>query len=132
MPTRTQATSVIVERTTAEFRRDRERLSPADQSGVQVSLKRAYAMLREDPPAFFSRVYQPLEIQLKGGLRSSLYTLRVNPDIRLVLTVDEDPVFGQTLFTLFRAVRHGELARAYRSIAQLLYRDQLERRNGAA
>jgi len=132
LPTPTQATSVIVERTTAEFRRDRERLSPADQGRVQDSLKRAYAILVENRLAFFSKVYQPLQIQLKGGLGSSLYTLRVDPDIRLILAVDEDPIFGQTLLTLFRIVRHGELGRAYRSIAQLLYRDQLERRNGAA
>lgn len=132
MPARTQATGMIVERTTAAFRRDRDRLSPADQSRVQDSLKSAYAMLGENRPAFFSKVYQPLQIQLKGGLGSSLYVLRVNPAIRLILTVDDDPVFGQTLFTLFRIVRHPELGRALRSVAQTIYGDQLERRNGAA
>ena len=112
MPARTQATGMIVERTTAAFRRDRERLSPAGQSRVQDSLKRSYAMLGENRPAFFSKVY--------------------NPAIRLILTVDDDPVFGQTLFTLFRIVRHPELGRALRSVAQSIYGDQLERRNGAA
>jgi hypothetical protein len=47
------------------------------------------------------------------------------------MTVDDDPVFGQILVTLFRAVRHDEVDRSYRSIAHLLYRNQIER-NGRA
>ena len=132
MPTLTKAARTIVERTTAGFRRDREELSPADQSRIQDSLKRAYALLRENRPKLFSELYQPLPIHLKGGLSSSLYALRAGVDIRIILTVDEDPIFGQTVVTLFRAVRQGEEQRAYRSIAQLLYGGQLDRRNGAA
>jgi hypothetical protein len=128
LPTLTKAARTIVERTTAGFRRDREELSPADQSPIQDSLKRAYALLKENRPKLFSELYQPLPIHLKGGLSSSLYALRAGVDIRIILTVDEDPIFGQTLATLFRAVRQ----RAYRSIAQLLYGGQLDRRNGAA
>ena len=82
-------------------------------------------------PGSFSKVYRPVQIQLKGGLGSSLYSLRAGRDIRLILTVDDDPVFGQTLATLFRVVQHDELERAYRSIAQLLYRNQMDSRNGA-
>ena len=121
MPTSTKPASMIVEQTTAGFRHDREKLRPADQTGIQNSLKRAYVLLRENPPKFFSNLYQPLPIRLKGGLSSSLYSLRVDPDIRVILTVDDDPIFGQTLVTLFRAVRNREVERAYRSTAQLLY-----------
>ena len=32
----------------------------------------------------------------------------------------------QTLVTLFRVVRHNEAERSYRSIANLLYRNQIE------
>lgn len=126
-----QASTAIVERTTAEFRRDWQRLSSTDQARVREMLNRGYSLLREDRPRFFSKVQRPLPIQLKGGLGSSLYSVRVGRDIRLILTVDDDPVFGQTLVTLFRIVRHDDLGRAYRSIAQLLYRDQMESRNGA-
>ena len=45
----------------------------------------------------------------------------------LILAVDDDPVFGQTLVTLFRVVRHDEVDRSYRSIAHLLYRHRIER-----
>jgi hypothetical protein len=99
---------------------------------MQASLKRAYALLRENRPQFFSELYQPLPIHLKGGLGSSLYSLRVDVDTSIILTVDEDPIFGQTVVTLFRAVPRGEEQRAYRSITHLLYGGQLDRRNGAA
>ena len=52
-------------------------------------------------------------------------------NIRLIMTVDDDPVFEQTLVTLFRVVQHNEPERSYRSIAHLLYRNQSER-NGRA
>ena len=70
-------------------------------------------------------------IHLKGGLSSSLYSLRAGRDLGLILAVDDDPIFGQILVTLFRVVRHGEVDRSYRSIAHLLYRNQIER-NGRA
>jgi hypothetical protein len=131
LPIPTHASPAIVERTTAEFRRDWERLSPADQKRVRDALNRGYGMLRENRPGIFSRVQRPLQIQLKGGLASSLSSLRVGREISLVLAVDDDPVFGQTLVTLFRVVQHEELERAYRSIAQRLYRNKIESRNGA-
>ena len=68
MPIPAQATTAIVEQTTAEFRRDWERLSSPRQRRVRDALNLAYGLLREDRPGFFSKVYRPLRIQLKGGL----------------------------------------------------------------
>ena len=105
-------TTAIVERTTAEFRRDWERLSSADQRQVQDALNSAYSLLREDRPRLLSKLHRPLKIQLKRGFGSSLSSLRAGRDIRLILTVDDDPVFRQTVVTLFRLVRHDELPSA--------------------
>jgi hypothetical protein len=43
------------------------------------------------------------------------------------LSVDEDPIFGQVIFTLFRVVKHDDLDKAYKSVAQSLYQDLLHR-----
>ena len=51
--------------------------------------------------------------------------------MRLIMAVDDDPVFGQLLVTLFRVVHHKEIERSYRSIVHLLYRTKIER-NGRA
>jgi len=131
LPVSPQERTTITEQTTAGFRRDLDRLSPDDRASVLETLRRSYELLRDSPRSFFARAQRPLPIHLKGGLSSSLYSLRVGRDIRLILAVDDDPVFGQTLVTLFRAVRHDQVERSYRSIAHLLYRNQIERNNGA-
>ena len=116
---------------TPGFRHDFDRLSPDDRARLLESLRCSYALLRDNPRSFFAKAQRPLPIHLKGGLSSSLCSLRVGRDIRLIMTVDDDPVFGQILVPLFRAVRHDEVDRSYRSIAHLLYRNQIER-NGRA
>lgn len=119
----------ITEQTTSAFRDDLNRLSSEDRAHVAIELRHSYDLLRSNRGGFFVRATRPHQIQLKGGLSSSLYSLRAGRDIRLILAVDEDPVFAQTLVTLFRAVHHNELDRAYRSVAGDLYRNQI-RRNG--
>ena len=88
-------------------------------------------MLRDNRRAFFARVQRPPSVQLKGGFTSSLYSLRADRDVRIIMAVDDDPVFAQTMVTLFRVVPHGELEQSFRSIARMLYRNPIQRTNGA-
>jgi len=88
-------------------------------------------VLRDNRRAFFAGVQRPLSVHLKGGFTSSLYSLRVDRDVRIIMTVDDDPVFGQTKVTLFRVVPRGELEHSFRSIARTLYRNPIQRTNGA-
>jgi hypothetical protein len=60
-----------------------------------------------------------------NGYESSLYTLRVSRTLKVILAVDEDPIFGQVIFTLFRTVEQDELERAYQNVAESLYQDLL-------
>lgn len=60
-----------------------------------------------------------------NGYDSSLYKLRVAPTLRVILTVDEDPIFGQVVFTLLRVISRADCDRAYRAVAQSLYEDLL-------
>lgn len=108
-----------------------ERLSPADRMTSRQALDRSYVELRDNRRAFFARVQRPLPIQLKSGFTSSLYSLRAGRDIRIIMAVDDDPVFAQTLVTLFRVVPPDELERTFRSIAHVLYSNQIQRTNGA-
>ena len=126
-----QERATITEQTTPDFRQDMDGLSPDDRAHVLEALRRGYELLRDNPSIFFARVQRPLPIRLKGGLSSSLYSLCVGRDIRIIMAVDDDPVFGRTLVTLFRVVRHHEVERSYRSVAHLLYRNQIERNGGA-
>jgi hypothetical protein len=76
-----------------------------------------------------ANVYRQLHhLPLPSGLNgydSSLYTLKVSQTLSVILTVDEDPILGQVIFTLFRAIQHGNLDKAYKSVAEALYQDFL-------
>ena len=129
MPTSVEPT-VITEQTTPEFRDDLRRLSAEDRTRITTALRRNYELLRNDRRSFFAKAKRPQPIQLKGGLKSSLYSLPAGPDIRVIMAVDDDPVFAQTLVTLFRAVRHDDLGRAFRSIADRIYYNQIVTNGG--
>jgi hypothetical protein len=60
-----------------------------------------------------------------NGYESSLYTLRISQKLRVILTIDEDPIFGQVIFTLFRAVEHDEFDKAHKGVAESLYQELL-------
>jgi hypothetical protein len=104
-----------------------------DINGLSVEIKNAVVQKINDCTALFPTqkvdVYRKLRrLQLNSnlnGYESSLYTLKVSPQIRVILTVDEDPIFRQVIFTLFRVVKHDELDRAYRGIAESLYQEMV-------
>ncbi len=62
------------------------------------------SLLKEKPHEFFKNAYRPLKINLENEQISSLYTIRINKDIRVILTVDDDPIFEQTIITLLHVV----------------------------
>ena len=62
---------------------------------------------------------------LLNGYESSLYTLKVSQKSRVILTVDEDPIFGQVIFTLFRLTNHEDFDKAYKDVAGSLYQELL-------
>jgi hypothetical protein len=77
------------------------------------------------PDSVYSQMHgmpRPSEL---GEYDSSLYTLQISETSSVILTVDEDPIFEQVIFTLFRAVDHLELDRACRDVANFLYQDLL-------
>ena len=125
MATADKVRTQVVEQTTAEFRKDWQRLSTPDRKQVRDSLNRTYELLHHDKRSFAARLQRPVVLRLTGGLGASLYSLRAGRDLRIILTIDDDPLFGRTLVTLFRAVRHDDLAGAYRSIAHALYAGEL-------
>lgn len=73
----------------------------------------------------YRKLYLPSSLSGLNGYKSSLYTLRVSQKLRVIVAVDEDPIFEQVIFTLYRVVKRDDLDKAYRSVAESLYRDLL-------
>jgi len=115
----------LVYNITKAFEKNLRRFSPKDKAKITSRINRLGEFYLEHPGSFHSSVYQPFNVSLLHGLDSSLFTLRVDHKIRVLLTIDEDPLFDQLLITLFRVIKHGELGKAYASIAESLYQAQL-------
>ncbi len=81
-----------------------------------------------DRPAFDRKVAQPKAMNLLDGLDSTLSIMKVQgtPRLRVIFTLDDDPLFSRTLFTLLRVIDHDRIDRTYQQIAESLYRGLLE------
>jgi hypothetical protein len=108
---------------TKTFEEDLEKLSP-EKKAITIQEINHCATLFYSSNAHAYRKLDTIPL-LSGlnGYESSLYILRVSGNLRVILTVDEDPIFQQTIFTLFRVVKRSDLGMSYNSIAESLYRE---------
>lgn len=115
---------VLIE-STRGFEKDLAKLSENEKAAVIQTINDCASLF----PTQKADVYRKLRrLRLPSnlnGYESSLYTLRVSQKLRAILAVDEDPIFGQVIFTLFRAVKLDDLDKAYKGVAESLYQELL-------
>jgi hypothetical protein len=117
---------ILIE-STREFEKDIALLNEDEKAAVIQKINYCASLFSTHKSNVYRKLRRlPLSSDL-NGYESSLYTLRISQKLRVVLAVDEDPIFGQAIFTLFRAVQHDELDRAYKGVAESLYQDLLQR-----
>ncbi|MGB3265962.1 MAG: hypothetical protein WBA89_18620 [Microcoleus sp.] len=115
---------ILIE-STKGFENDLTKLSE-DEKAAAIQKINDCASLFPTQKADVYRKLHPLSLPTNlNGYESSLYTLRVSRTLTVIWAVDEDPIFGQIIFTLFRAVKDDELDKAYQGVAESLYRDML-------
>jgi hypothetical protein len=115
---------ILIE-STKGFENDLTKLSEDERAAAIAKINDCASLF----PTHKADVYRKLRrLRLPSnlnGYESSLYTLRVSRTLKVILAVDEDPIFGQVIFTLFRTVKQDELERAYQNVAESLYQDLL-------
>lgn len=115
----------IVIESTRDFEQDLAKLSEAEKAAAIEKINDCASLFPTQKANFYRKLH-PLRLPLNlNGYESSLYALRISRTLRVILAVDEDPIFEQVIFTLFRAVKQDELERAYQSVAESLYQDLL-------
>lgn len=116
---------------TEEFERDMQHLDAALREAVASRINQVALACARDVSGFASLIrslasddlaLQPVAMELGQGYESSLYTFEATPDVHLVLAIDDDPIFGQVIFTLFRAVPGASQEQACRDVVQALYK----------
>lgn len=122
---------VLIE-STKSFEKDLSQLSEEDQAATIKKIDDCASLF----PIQKADVYRKLcRLHLSSklnGYESSLYSLKISQKIRVILTVDEDPIFRQVIFTLFRVIKHSELDQAYKGVAEALYQDLLHHKRETA
>lgn len=113
----------LVIESTKEFETELNAFSETEKSLIIEKMNQYFPMLSAEKASFYRRLYQVKKLRMLNQYDSSLYTLRINHKIRLILTIDEDPIFDQTIITLFRVVKDSDISKAYDAVAESLYQD---------
>ncbi|MDF2387997.1 hypothetical protein JMG10_41565 [Nostoc ellipsosporum NOK] len=115
----------ILIQSTKQFEQDLACFSQVDQDNIIEEINKVCQLILHDPETLFQKIAhsQFEKIKLDKDYDSSLYSLRLKPAIRLILTIDDDPIFDRKLITLFRIVKPEEAAKAYSAVAETLYQD---------
>ncbi|MEH2223623.1 hypothetical protein [Nostoc sp.] len=115
---------VLIE-STRSFEKDLGRLSEDEKAAAIKKINDCASLFPTQKADVYRKLRRlPLPSDI-NGYESSLYTLRVSQKLRVILAVDEDPIFGQVIFTLFRVVKHDDLDNAYKGVAESLYQGLL-------
>jgi hypothetical protein len=115
---------VLIE-STSSFEKDVSRLSEDEKAAAVKKINDCASLFPTQKADVYRKLRRlPLPSDI-NGYESSLYTLKVSQKLRVILAVDEDPIFGQFIFTLFRVVKHDDLDKAYKGVAESLYQELL-------
>jgi hypothetical protein len=115
---------ILIE-STRNFEQDLERLSNEEKAITLKKINDCASLFPTQKVDVYRKLRRLPLLSGLNGYESSLYTLKVSQKLRVILAVDEDPIFGQVIFTLFRVVKHDDMDKAYRGIAESLYQEIL-------
>lgn len=113
---------ILIE-STKEFEQDLERFNNKNKFKIVKKLNRYVELLSKHKNLLENQAFKLKDIKLSADYESSLYALIIDKDIRLIITIDDDPIFDATVITLFRVVQTEDAAKAYASVAESLYQD---------
>ncbi|MCA6510848.1 MAG: hypothetical protein IM565_12800 [Pseudanabaena sp. M109S1SP2A07QC] len=113
---------ILIE-STSRFEQDLSSMSEGEKDIAIQKINDCAALFPEHKINAYRKLRRlPLNI---SGYDSSLYTMRISPESRIILAVDEDPIFGQVILTLFRVANRDDFNKAYQVVVESLYKDLL-------
>lgn len=108
---------------TLRFEKDLNTLNSRDKHKVIQAINDCAAWVEEQgicPSLMLSELKMPSHVK---GYESSLYLLKVTCENRVILSIDDDPIFGQVIFTLFRIFPVDKLQENLRGLVESMYQD---------
>ncbi|MDZ8184734.1 MAG: hypothetical protein RMX96_07785 [Nostoc sp. ChiSLP02] len=113
---------ILIE-STKEFEQDLEYFNNKQKFNIIKKLNQYIELMSKNKKILDRYAVKFNNIKLNTNYDSSLYSLKIDKDIRIILTIDDDPIFDRTVITLFRTVKAEDALAAYISVADSLYED---------
>ncbi|AFZ56542.1 hypothetical protein H6G54_24685 [Anabaena cylindrica FACHB-243] len=113
---------ILIE-STKDFEKDLERFNDTEKFKIIKEMNRHFELLSSENNSFYQHSEQLRNIKLNHSYDSTIYSLKINDQQRIILTIDDDPIFGCILVTLFRIVNIEDAQQAYNAIAEFIYQD---------
>ncbi|MBD2449242.1 hypothetical protein H6G76_19190 [Nostoc sp. FACHB-152] len=113
---------ILIE-STKEFEQDLEKFTNREKFKVIKKLNRYVELISKNKKLLENQAFKLKDIKFSAEYDSSLYALVIDKNLRIILTIDDDPIFDATVVTLFRVVCTEDASKAYGSIAESLYQD---------
>jgi hypothetical protein len=92
---------ILIE-STRGFEKDIAKLSEDEKAAVIQKINDGASLFPNQKADVYRKLHRLRLPSNLNGYKSSLYTLRVSRTLRVILAVDEAPIFGQVIFKLFR------------------------------
>ena len=109
---------------TESFDKDMRSLLPGLQKRIKRTINSISGSLLNGKDKFTERASMPCLFNLKEGLSSSLYLVEVGEGKKMIVAVDDDPIFDKLSMTLFRLVDNEKGDGVYKEIGLRLYKSQ--------
>lgn len=113
----------LVFHSTETFEEELHHFEAAVQAQIVQRINEIAQAFLADRQLFAQQARKPYNVPMYNGFDSSLYAITVKPNLRVILTVDEDPLFDQAIVTLLRVVKRPDLYNTYTAVAQTLYQN---------
>ncbi|MFM2064031.1 MAG: hypothetical protein RLZZ507_3702 [Cyanobacteriota bacterium] len=113
---------ILIE-STKDFEKDLEKFSDTEKFRIIKEMNLNFELLSSENNSFYEHSEQLRNIKLNHDYDSTIYCLKINDHQRIILTIDDDPIFGCILITLFRIVNYKNAQKAYNAVAEMIYQD---------
>jgi hypothetical protein len=107
---------------TQSFSDDMANLPKPQRKKIENQINLVSTSLLNGKTEFKENSSIPYIFNLKGGLESSLYLIRADQNNRMVVAVDEDPVFDKISLTFFRLVDKSKAEATYKQVGEDIYK----------
>ncbi|MFM1841514.1 MAG: hypothetical protein RLZZ490_245 [Cyanobacteriota bacterium] len=114
----------LIFNSTKRFEKSLEQVPHQNREKIVEKINQLAHLFISDPILFFQRASQCSDIQF-DDLESSLYVAQLSEKDQILLTIDDDPIFDQVIFTLFALTTCEQLEQDLVSIKESLYQNKI-------